>query len=165
MKTLYLISGTMGVGKTAVSQVLKKNLKNAVYLDGDNCWDADPFQVTDETKAMVLDNICYLLNNFLRCSAYENVLFSWVMHEQNIIDRILNGLDTRNCTVKCISLMADPETIRRRLEGDILRGLRTEDVIQRSMERLARYPALQTVKIDTSGKSVQEVAEEIEQLS
>ncbi len=165
MKTLYLIGGTMGVGKTAVSQALKKNLKNAVYLDGDNCWDADPFQVTDETKAMVLDNICYLLNNFLRCSAYENVLFSWVMHEQNIIDRILNGLDTRGCTVKCISLMADPETIRRRLEGDILRGLRTEDVIQRSMERLTRFHSLQTVKIDTSGKSVREVAEEIEQLS
>ena len=165
MKTLYLIGGTMGVGKTAVSQVLKKNLKNAVYLDGDNCWDADPFQVTDETKAMVLDNICYLLNNFLRCSAYENVLFSWVMHEQNIIDRISNGLDKRGCTVKCISLMADPETSRRRLEGDILRGLRTEDVIQRSMERLTRFHSLQTVKIDTSGKSVREVAEEIEQLS
>lgn len=77
MKTLYLIGGTMGVGKTTVSQQLKKDLANSVFLDGDWCWDADPFQVTDETKEMVMDNICYLLNNFLHCSAYENVIFCW----------------------------------------------------------------------------------------
>ena len=55
----------MGVGKTAVSQQLKSDLSNSVFLDGDWCWDANPFQVTNETKAMVTDNICYLLNNFL----------------------------------------------------------------------------------------------------
>ena len=65
MKTLYLIGGTMGVGKTAVSQQLKIDLPNSVFLDGDWCWDANPFQVTEETKAMVTDNICFLLNNFL----------------------------------------------------------------------------------------------------
>ena len=64
MKTLYLIGGTMGVGKTTVSQQLKKDLINSVFLDGDWCWDASPFQVTEETKEMVLNNICYLLNNF-----------------------------------------------------------------------------------------------------
>ena len=73
MKTLYLIGGTMGVGKTTVSQQLKKDLANSVFLDGDWCWDADPFQVTDETKDMVMDNICYLLNNFLHCSAYYDL--------------------------------------------------------------------------------------------
>lgn len=164
MKTLYLIGGPMGVGKTAVSETLKRRLKNAVFLDGDNCWDADPFQVTDETKEMVLDNICHLLNNFLRCSAYENVLFCWVMHEQGIIDDILSHLDTRSCTIKCISLIADPETIQRRLMGDIARGLRTEDVIARSMERLTHYPALNTIKINTDGKTVEQVADELERL-
>jgi len=34
-KTVYLISGTMGVGKTAVCQELKRRLSNAVFLDGD----------------------------------------------------------------------------------------------------------------------------------
>ena len=54
----------MGVGKTAVCQQLKINLSNSVLLDGDWCWDSNPFRVTDETKSMVIDNICYLLNNF-----------------------------------------------------------------------------------------------------
>ena len=63
MKTLYMIGGTMGVGKTTVCQQLKRDLQNSVFLDGDWCCDASPFQVTDETKAMVTNNICYLLNN------------------------------------------------------------------------------------------------------
>ena len=48
----------MGIGKTAVSQQLKKALRNSVFLDGDWCWDAAPLQVTEETKAMVRRNIC-----------------------------------------------------------------------------------------------------------
>ena len=90
MKKLYMIGGTMGVGKTSVSQCLKRELPNAVFLDGDWCWDADPFLVTEETKEMVIDNICYLLNHFIQCSAYENIIFCWVMHEQSIIDTSLN---------------------------------------------------------------------------
>lgn len=43
----------MGVGKTTVCLELKKILYNSVFLDGDWCWDANPFQVTDETKRMV----------------------------------------------------------------------------------------------------------------
>ena len=78
MKRLYLLGGTMGVGKTTVSQQLKQDLPNSVFLDGDWCWDADPFQVTEETKSMVIRNICYLLNSFLHCTAYENIIFCWV---------------------------------------------------------------------------------------
>ena len=71
MKRLYLIGGTMGVGKTTVCRQLKKELPNSVFLDGDWCWDADPFQVTEETKTMVLQNICYLLNSFIHCTVYD----------------------------------------------------------------------------------------------
>ena len=39
MKTLYMIGGTMGVGKTTVCQLLKHDLPNSVFLDGDWCWD------------------------------------------------------------------------------------------------------------------------------
>ena len=35
MKNLYIIGGTMGVGKTAVSQQLKSDLPNSVFLDGE----------------------------------------------------------------------------------------------------------------------------------
>ena len=62
MKTLLLIGGPMGVGKTSVCRCLQKKLNNSVFLDGDWCWDSNPFLVTEETKEMVMDNIGYLLN-------------------------------------------------------------------------------------------------------
>ena len=164
MKTLYLIGGTMGVGKTAVCQQLKRDLPGSVFLDGDWCWDSNPFQVTEETKAMVLDNICHLLNNFLRCSAYENVIFCWVMHQQAIIDSILEKLDTAGCRVKCISLLADKPTLRRRLTADVERGIRAEDVIPRSIGRIPLYQALNTIKIDTNERTIPEIAREIAQI-
>lgn len=164
MKTLYLIGGTMGVGKTTVCKELKKELKNSAFLDGDWCWDADPFQVTEETKAMVLRNICYMLNSFIHCSAYDNVVFCWVMHEQSIIDGILRELDTTNCIVRTISLTVDEPNLRDRLAADVARGIRTADVIERSVKRISMYPELDTIKINTSNKSVSEVVNEIKSL-
>ena len=164
MKNLYLIGGTMGVGKTTVSNLLKKDLPNSVFLDGDWCWNADPFQVTEETKSMVLDNICFLLNNFLRCSAYQNVIFCWVMHQQSIIDSILDRLDTHQCGVTIISLTANEEQLRQRLQRDIAQGRRAEDVIARSVERLPLYNELDTVKVDTTDKTAQQVADTIKAL-
>lgn len=161
MKRLYLLGGTMGVGKTTVSQQLKQDLPNSVFLDGDWCWDADPFQVTEETKSMVIRNICYLLNSFLHCTAYENIIFCWVMHEQSILDAITNRLDTDNCKVTKISLTADEINLRNRLASDITRGIRTADIIDRSVARINLYSLLDTVKIDTSNKAVCEIANEI----
>ena len=154
----------VSVGKTAVSQQLKHDLPNAVFLDGDWCWDASPFQVTEETRAMVTENICYLLNQFLHCSAYENVIFCWVMHQQAIIDSILERLDTANCRVKCISLLADEATLRQRLTADVERGVRTADVIDRSVARIPLYQELNTLKVDTRNKTIPVVAGEIVQL-
>lgn len=154
----------MGVGKTAVSQQLKLDLPNSVFLDGDWCWDASPFQVTAETKAMVIDNICCLLNNFLHCSAYENVIFCWVMHQQEIIDSIITKLDIQNCDVKCISLIADEANLCKRLTKDVESGIRAEDVIERSVARIQLYQTLDTLKVDTNEKSVTVIANEIRRL-
>lgn len=159
MKTVYLIGGTMGVGKTTVSQILKKKLPNAVFLDGDWCWDASPFRVTEETKAMVMDNICHLLNNFIHCSAYEHIIFCWVMHEQRIIDDILTRLDVFHCNIRNISLVCDAESLKARLEKDISSGLRSSDIIDRSVARIPLYCSLNTEKIDTSGKSAAQIAD------
>ena len=161
MKTLFLIGGTMGVGKTTVCQYMKHMLNNCVFLDGDWCWDASPLQVTEETKNMVLDNIYYLLNNFIHCSAYENIIFCWVMHRQKIINDILENLDIESCTVKVISLVCDEKSLKKRLQRDINKGIRSADVMDRSIGRLPMYQELNTIKIDTSHKSIEAIAKEI----
>lgn len=149
----------MGAGKTTVCQCLKKQLPNSVFLDGDWCWDMHPFTVNDETKAMVMNNISYLLNNFLHCSAYENVIFCWVMHEQAIIDGILSRLDISGCRVICVSLVLSEKALRKRLEKDVTAGIREPDIIERSIARLPLYQKLDTLKLDVSGISPERAAE------
>ena len=164
MKNLYLIGGTMGVGKTTVCQQLKKDLPNSVFLDGDWCWDADPFQVNEETKTMVIDNICYLLHNFLGCSASDNVIFCWVMHQKEIIESIISKLIISNCNIYPISFVCTPNVLKERLYKDIADGKRSPEVVEKSLTYLSMYTLLQTKCIDTSYFSVKQIADLIAHL-
>ncbi len=159
MKNLIVINGTMGVGKTTTSRALQKMLPNCVFLDGDWCWDMSPFIVNEETKEMVLDNISYLLNNFLSCSVYENIVFCWVMHEQGTLDDVLSRLDTKHSNVYKFSLVCSQEALISRLTKDVELGSRTNDVINRSVPRLKNYLAMDTLPIDVSEISAKEAAE------
>ena len=58
----------MGVGKTTVCQQLKQDLQNSVFIDGDWCWDASPFQVTDE--------ICDIIIRTTYCETVASNIFS-----------------------------------------------------------------------------------------
>ncbi|NJP39697.1 AAA family ATPase [Oscillospiraceae bacterium HV4-5-C5C] len=158
MKNLYLIGGTMGVGKSTTCRIMKEKLVNSVFLDGDWCWDMHPFQVTDETKQMVQGNIGFLLNSFVKCSVIDNIVFCWVMHEQGIIDEILSNLDTTGLRVHLISLVCDPQTLKARLAKDVDEGIRTEDIIRKSVSRMPLYGVLGTVKVDVSERSPEQVA-------
>lgn len=159
MKRLYLIGGPMGVGKTTVCQELKRLTAPSVFLDGDWCWDMEPFQVTEETKRMVQENIAFLLGQFLRCSAYETVIFCWVMHQQEILDSLLGALPLKGVEVRKVSLLAKPETLKQRIGGDVERGLRTWDVLDRSLERLPLYRSLDTEKLWVDQLTPRETAE------
>jgi len=165
MKTLYFIGGSMGIGKTTVSQALKRSLNQSVFLDGDWCWDMHPFSVTPETKRIVQANIITLLNNFLQSPAFDHVIFCWVMHQQEIIDSLLDKIDLRDCRLINISLVSSAESLGYRLQKDIDGGLRTNDILERSIVRLPLYQYLNTHKIDVTSKSIEQIVTEILQLT
>ena len=151
----------MGVGKTATSRALQNLLPKCVFLDGDWCWDMKPFIVTDETKSIVEDNICYILNNFLRCSEYENIIFCWVMHEEYIIKNILSKLNLENIILYKISLICSEQSLIERISKDIECGIRTTDVIERSVARLNKFILMDTIKIDVSNIDSNQAAQQI----
>ena len=165
MKRLYLIGGTMGVGKTTACQQLKRLLDRCVFLDGDWCWDMHPFQLTEDTRAMVLENICFLLNQFLRCPAYENVVFCWVLHEQAIWDRILSALALDGVQVCRVALVCGEQALAARLERDIAEGRREPDVLARSIARLTLYDRLAVPRLVVSALTPRETAERILRLA
>ncbi len=164
MKTFYMIGGPMGVGKSTVSREMMQVLSRCAFLDGDWCWTMQPFIVTDETKAVVLDNIIHTLTNFLRCSEFENVVFCWVMHQQQIVDGILSRLPLESVRVVNVSLICTPEVLMERIRRDIAAGLRDERAIQRALSYLPLYDAVQSVKLDTTALSAAETAEKIRKI-
>lgn len=161
MKELYIIGGPMGVGKTAACRKLQNKLDSSVFLDGDWCWDMRPFTVNAETRAMVIDNICHTLNNFIHCSEYESIIFCWVMHQADIISSILSRINTGLCRIRLISLVCSEAELEKRITKDIELGLRGEDALERSLSYLPIYDKLDTVKLDTTSLTPDECAERI----
>ena len=160
-RTLYMIGGPMGVGKTTVGQILKRKAPGSVFLDGDWCWDMHPFCVTGETRRVVMDNICYLLGNFVRSPAFDTIIFTWVMHEQGIIDEILRRVGMQTCRVLPVSLVCEAGELRARLQKDVAGGLRQPDVIGRSLSYLPLYDRLDTVKVDVTHLTAGQAAERL----
>lgn len=152
MKKLIIINGTMGVGKTTVCKKLYQKLNNSVWLDGDWCWMMNPFIVTKENKEMVIDNITHILNNYLKNSTFEYIIFNWVIHQKDIFNIILDKLAANKFKLYKITLICSKEDLEKR----ILKDNRKEKIIKKSLERLELYKKMNTIKINTTGKNIEE---------
>ena len=161
MRKLIMVNGTMGVGKSTVCNILFKTLNNSVYLDGDWCWNMNPFVVSDENKEMVINNISYLLKSYLNNSGYKYIIFCWVIQDEAIFKQILDKLNGFDFELYKISLVCSEESLKNRLNIDVENGIRKTDVISRSIERISLYEKMDTVKIDVSNITPQDTAKVI----
>ncbi|MDB7952377.1 AAA family ATPase [Faecalitalea cylindroides] len=157
MKHVYLIGGPMGIGKSTICNQLNQDLDHSVFLDGDWCWNMDPFMVNQDTKNMVLDNITHCLNNFIHTPGIENIIFCWVMHKQDIIDQIIQKLDTEGADIHLISLICEKEELIKRMLID----RRDNQSIRKSLQYLELYKDLDTKKIDVTTLDVQKTIDKI----
>ena len=161
MKKLIMINGTMGVGKSTVSNILFKMLNNSAYLDGDWCWNMNPFVVSDENKEMVINNISYLLKSYLNNSGYKYIILCWVIQDEAIFKQILDKLNGFDFELHKISLVCSEESLKNRLNIDVENGIRKTEIISRSIERISLYEKMDTVKIDVSNITPQDAAKKI----
>lgn len=147
----------MGIGKSTICNQLNQDLDYSVFLDGDWCWNMDPFIVNQDTKNMVLDNITHCLNNFIHTPGIENIIFCWVMHKQDIIDQIIQKLDTEGVDIHLISLICEKEELIKRMLID----RRDNQTIRKSLQYLELYKDLDTQKIDVTTLDVQKTIDKI----
>lgn len=108
---------------------------------------------------MVISTIVYPLNNFLKCGEFQHVIFHWVIDEEYHQD-ILNRLQGDYKLYK-VTLMCSKETLIARIQKDIKEGKREESCIVNGLEKLDKYKALDSIKIDTDTKSINEIVDSI----
>lgn len=117
-KKVIFISGTIGIGKTTLAKKIVNSIPNAVMLDGDWCFTQGLTWYFDEqTKKMAVDNIIYVLNNYLSNNNFDYIIFCWTLHRKDVVDTILDSLDSDKIKdFKHFLLMCDESVIRTRIE-------------------------------------------------
>jgi len=155
-KILIVINGTMGVGKSTVAEALKNELENSVMLDGDWCWMMNPWRISEENKKMVEKNIVYILNGFLNNPSFEYIIFTWVLHRENILTKLLSRIE-QNFRLLFFTLTCEENELIKRMKNDN----RDEDNIKNALGRIDLYKIQNSIKIDTTLKDVIKVVTEI----
>lgn len=139
MKTLYLVGGAMGVGKTTVCRRLKVLATQQRILGRRLVLGYAPLSNHGRDQGDGTGQhlpICCIIPLAARLSEYHLLLGP---HEQSILDSILARLDLKDCSVKSVSLVCDAAHLTARLQRDVERGIRMPDVIGRSLSRVPLY--------------------------
>ncbi len=154
LKQLLIVNGAPGIGKTAVCRELLPRLDRCVWLDGDWCWTAHPWIVTEETRAMAERNMIHLLDGFLACSEYRLVLFSWIFRSDALLVRLLGGLRETGYRLRKFTLTCGEEAYRERL----LTAGRSESEIETHLATQRACATFEAEPVDTTGRTLEEVA-------
>ena len=161
MKNLVFLNGVMGVGKTTTCKILLELLPNCVFLDGDWCWYANPWIVTNETEIMAMKNMSYLLDSYLECSVYENIIFGWVLHEEDMTDNVLSMIKNTNYNLFKFTLICSETTLISRLQKDIDDGIRKNVSWNHALATRQNFDKMNTIKIDVNDITPEQAADTI----
>ena len=155
---VIILNGPMGVGKTTVGKYIADHHPGTAFIDGDWCLDIHPFVGNQETKAMAVDNILHMIDNYQKCSVCSMVVLVWLMDEPWVIQKITQGLSAMQAEVKNVTLVCSQENLIRRWKDDHNCEWRTDEWLNVSLKSLPGFASMDNT-IDTSGLPVEQVAE------
>lgn len=157
---IILINGPMGVGKTTIGKYIAEKNIGTAFIDGDWCLDIHPFIGNRETKTMAIDNILHMIDNYRKCSACKMIVFVWLMDNQWVYQRIIEGIETLQLDVKSVTLICDKASLINRWTNDKNCEWRTEEWLEDSIKSLKYFETLEN-QIDTSNMNIEDVANKI----
>lgn len=159
---VIIINGPMGVGKTVTGKLIAEKNPCTAFIDGDWCMDLHPFVGNHETKAMAIDNILHMIGNYQNCSECKMVVLVWLMDNEWVLQRLMDGLDALQAEAKCFTLVCDQESLIRRWKNDHDCEWRTDQWLTVSLKSLPHFASMENT-IDTSRLSADSVADLIMQ--
>ena len=160
---IILINGQGGTGKSSIANALKDSLTNSVYIDADALVAVNPFKF-NELDELMLKNAVSLISNFT-AEGYQYIIAAGLTRNQELLNQFLRLLD-KEVDLLFIWLRASKE-VRASRKAQRMRdkadNLEHCEFVDKLYPDIARFDIQNGVylEIDTSSKSVEEVAREI----
>jgi cytidylate kinase len=157
MKTIYLISGPLGVGKSTVSKALHKKIAGSALLVGDDLYNLEEDNDLEwEDKLQEgWKRVLAATENKLKDS--EVVIIDFVVEDE--LPWFMNCLSSYNLQFRYVVLLADKKTILERLEKRD--ELKYKDRSMVILEQLSKDAFNKNFILDTTNKEVDSIAEAI----
>lgn len=157
---VVILNGPMGVGKTAVGKYIADKNPGTAFIDGDWCMDLHPFVGSPETRAMAVDNILHMIDNYSKCSECKMIVLVWLMDNPEVYESIARGIDKLGLDMKSVTLVCDKEALLSRWENDKTTEWRTDEWLEVSLKSLPYFQSLGNT-VDTTNLSIEEVADKL----
>ena len=157
---VVMINGPMGVGKTATGKYIAQQNEGTAFIDGDWCLDIHPFVGNRETKAMAVDNILHMIDNYRKCSVCRMIVLVWLMDEEWVRERIEKGVADMELDLRSVTLVCDRDALVQRWTDDHACEWRTDEWLEASLNSLSAFSEMENC-IHTSGLSIEQVADMI----
>lgn len=163
-KKLIILTGVSGVGKSTVSSILYEDLDGCFYLEGDKCGIMNPCRINEENVEILLKNISHILNNYIKNTGSENIVFAWNIYNKDIVNKLLGLLDIENVDLYKIILTCSKEELKNRIQKSIQDGTREETDIEYLFGKVKSKVDLEWEIIDTTKKTPNKIAEIIKDI-
>jgi broad-specificity NMP kinase len=157
MKTIYLVSGPLGAGKTSLSKYIAQASANCVFLDGDALFfplDTISRLSWEERLQLTWENILSVTRNYVKADC--DVVIDLVIEGE--LQWFIKSVSDLDVQIKYIVLVADEKTLAEQLEkrGEPQYLGRSLDILKKQLAD----PANQPYFFDATHKSTVEIAEE-----
>ena len=161
---IIIINGSLGVGKSSVSDELTWKFDKSIHLDGDYIGNVHPFEIYDEARIDHLYRTLALLVGFHHENGYHNFVINYVFESHDSLQLLLNLLVPLDPSIHIYWLTCDENEQAKRIRGrrrDELEWELSRFVELQRIQRKAAQLGFIGKEVDTTGLTSAEVAEKI----
>ena len=159
MKSLIILNGPMGAGKSTVGQLMFERINQSAFIDGDWCLNLHPFIGNAETRTMAVRNILSLVHNYYDCTACDTIILVWLIDRMEVYHRIIEGLEELDLEIKTYTLICSESALIKRWKLDTDCKWRTDHWLQQSLKSLPFFRQFPSRQIETDNLRADKVTD------